>query len=64
MNKKCQYCEAFEPLTLQCRINPPVPVLVGAPPSGMQIVGMFPPTTPNNWCSKFIPIISNKELQQ
>lgn len=58
MRKCCKDCDAFAPLTRQCRRHAPVMVPVPqANAAGQQVgvaaMGLYPATTDDGWCLEF-----------
>lgn len=52
MIERCDNCRFFYALTLRCRKKPPVPV-PAMQGNDMKVLGVFPETTPTNWCGEY-----------
>lgn len=51
----CIACRAFSPLTKECRKHSPDGVVVQGPGGVASVMGVWPATSPDNWCCEFEP---------
>jgi hypothetical protein len=49
--KRCGTCKYFSKLMDECRKNPPKPIAAPTP-NGLEVLGIFPSTTPSGWCGQ------------
>lgn len=52
-SRTCNTCEAFSPLTSECRRKSPVAIFIPTPHGG-QAAGIYPATKKDGWCCEWV----------
>ena len=59
----CQTCKFFSVMTQQCRINPPVAIVVGQNEAGFTVIGGMFPSSDGRGCGKHGPDLAPGEIE-